>query len=127
MPQSQTDIGVEATAASFFAADADIAPHQSGDAPRDHQAKAGATIAAGHRVICLNERMKQSCLLLSTDAYALVADFDAQQQARVVAIQGECAHADFTLIGKLDGIANEIEQNLTQTHGVSAEQLRKVW
>jgi hypothetical protein len=116
----------EPTAATLVADHADFAAHQVGDALGNHQSETRSAVLAGHRLVGLRKGMEQAGLLRRADADSLIVDLDAQQHAEAVFFDGAGAQHNPAALGELDGIADEVEQDLLEARSVAA-QLRANW
>ena len=90
-----------------------VPAHQANKLPADGQAQPGA----GSRLLPglgLLEMPEQLVLVVGRNARAGVFDFDVEERpARALAIRAARA-ADAALLGKLDGVAQHIDEDLTQ-------------
>ena len=114
----------EQAAAPDTAFDTDIAAHQLGEVAIDRQAEAGTAVTPGDRTVGLGEGLEKLRLLLGSHADALVTHFEAEQHMAAFVTVDAGAQDNFTVLGKLDGIADEIEQGLTDAHRVTPQQGR---
>ncbi len=110
----------ERRAHARLAVDGDTALHRLGQAPHDRQAEAGAAEAAGRRTVGLDEGMEQPVALLGREADAGVDHANAEREARVAL--GRSAFEDETdrpRLGELQGIAQQVEQDLLQAQRIA--------
>ena len=94
--------------------DPDLAAVHLNDAFRYGESQAGATFLLGDGIVGLLELLKQLGLVGSGNAGAGVTNRDMECAIVRLGLDG-----DFTCIGKLDGITDEIDQNLRQTTSVA--------
>src|SRR5262249_55986261 len=96
-----------------------VAAHHARELAGDGKAEARAAEALSGRGVSLDELLEQLCLLLSSHANASVSDGELNPAASV----GDPTRLqlDLTLFGELAGIAQQIEQYLSQPHGVHVE------
>ena len=91
----------------------DVSPHQADELPADGQAEA----RAGPRLLPglgLLEMTEQLVLLVLRDARAGVLDLDRRHgRGRGLAVRVH-AQADAPLLGELDGVAQDVDEDLTQ-------------
>ena len=80
----------------------------------------------GDRVVRLAEGLEQGFLLGRRQADTGVVDADAQQYLIGVLVFGHDPHADRALMGELDGIADQVGEDLLEPHGVAAQAQRGV-
>ena len=102
------------------------AAHQRHQPRRDRQPQPGPLVPARRRVVPLLEGLEDLLLLLARDADAGVADREVQHLRRPrfghrrVGLRGRVLDAgldpddDLALLGELDGVADEVEQDLPQ-------------
>ena len=106
-----------------FAADADFTAHGFHELFADGQAEAGAAVKPGGRGVHLTELVKQPGNLVLGDADAGVADGKMQlQTVRDGGVENTNMDTDSTLRGKLDGVADQIGEDLANPHGIAADQ-----
>ena len=105
----------EGRADAGFALDRDAAVHRLGEAAHDREAEAGAAEAARGRTVGLHEGLEQTVALLGGEADAGVGDPDAQPTSpRRLGRRALQREADRARLGELDGIAQQVEQDLLQ-------------
>ena len=85
------------------------------------QAQTGAAIFARHAVVGLLKRLEQARLRLGINANTGIDDFEAHVDRFGRFSERAGAQDDFTVSGEFDGIADEVEQNLTEPQGVALE------
>ena len=98
---------------------AQTATHEVNQAFTDRQPQAGAAEAAGDAIIGLREGDEEAVQGLGLDADARVRDLEPQADIVAGLVQDADAQADPTLVGELDGVAHQIDQNLFQTQAVA--------
>ena len=94
----------------------DATLHGLGETAHDGEAEAGAAEAARGRAVGLHEGLEQAALLLVVEADAGVGDPDAERLA-ACRLERQPHRAG---LGELDGVAQEIEQDLLQAQRIAA-------
>src|SRR5690606_10176809 len=94
-----------------------------GEALADRKAEAGAAEAAGGRAVELAEALEQAIHAVGADADAGVLDGElelvARRTVRLTGGRGGAdGEADVAVGGELDGVAEEVEEDLPQAGGV---------
>src|SRR5262249_9641390 len=99
-----------------------IAAHHPRELAGDGKAQPRSAVAARCEGICLGEILEQFRLLLRCHADATIRDrkLDPVASIRHLAY----SQGDLALFRELAGIAQEIEQNLLEAHGVRVERTR---
>src|SRR5262249_7013090 len=102
-----------------FARHGHVAAHHARELAGDRKAQPRPAVAPRGCGISLAEFLEQLGLLLRTHADASVGD----RELNPVATVGDPARPqrDLALLGELKGIAQQIEQNLPQPHGVNGQ------
>ena len=122
--QPQPDPDAEGGADALLAGDADIAAHHFCQTPGQRQPEAGAAELAAHGDIGLGEGLEQAgeAFLGETDTRI----FDVDPQADAICLTGlqADAHLDPAGGGELDGIGQQVEQDLLDAQGVAEEYIR---
>ena len=115
------DREAELAAVAHLARDPDPAAHQLGQALADRQPQAGAAVAARGRGVDLAERLEQPVQPVRRDADAGVADREGQLVKRRRAVEAAGAHRedDLAPLGELDGVGEQVEQDLAQPRHVA--------
>ena len=91
--------------------------HQAGD---DRKAQAGAAVFPRSRGVLLLEGTEDFLLFVGRDADARVAHRAAHAHLLQRGFAGDLhAHDHLALFGELDGVADQVEQHLTQPAGVA--------
>ena len=106
-------------AAALFAGHRDGAAEQFHEVAGNGETEARATEAAADRAVGLRERFEQPLDCFFVDADAGVGDFKSDCNLAVHVFCGGHADDDFTSIGELDRVADEIDQHLAQAHGIA--------
>ena len=120
----QGEVNREDAALADLAAHRDVSSHQADELPADRQAepRTGPRLLPG---LGLLEMPEQLALLVGRDARAGVLDFDPEARSRrALAIRAD-AQADAAPLGELDGVAQHVDEHLTQLvdvgHDVSGD------
>src|SRR5262249_43207581 len=102
-----------------FALHLHVAAHHARELAGDGEPEPSAAETLRGRGISLAELLEQFCLLLRSHADAAVRDRKLDPAASV----GDSARSqrDLTFLGELAGIAQQVEQNLPQPHGVHGQ------
>src|SRR5579863_8151450 len=103
-------------AAAGRAVDADFAAHQGGELRADGQSQTGAAIFSRRERVRLAEGIEYAALDFLGYADARVDDLESQQ-----AIRAGCPYPHDNLAGvrELDGVADEIDEDLAQPHRIA--------
>ena len=110
--------GEECGSETEFALDGDGAVHGFDEAADDGQAEAAAAEAACGGGVGLDKGVKEGGELIGGDAEAGVFDVEGESGGGEV---GGDAETDFARIGELDGVADEIEEDLAEALGVAED------
>ena len=102
-----------------FAADPDVAAHFFHQARHDSQAEARPAKTARHRTVHLGKGLENDPQLVFRNADSGVDDFKEQIGALVACENHAHAHVDGSVLGKLEGIAQQVHQHLPQAGRVS--------
>jgi len=98
-----------------------FATERFGKAPADGQAQSGAAVASRDRRVGLHERIEDLLQRIGGNADTRVDHIDGQLRLALAARQArDDAHA--ALLGELDGIANQVGQQLPEPHRVGVHQ-----
>ena len=110
----------EGRADAGFALDLDVALHGLGQTAHDGEAETGAAEAARGRAVGLHEGLEQALALFGGEADAAVGDADAQPDI-VAAVIGQALQRepDRARFGELDGVAQQVEQDLLQAQRIA--------
>src|SRR5262245_53462953 len=81
----------------------------------DGEADAETAVSARRCAIALNERLEYVRKKLAIDALAVIAD--AESNFRIIMLQGDLDAA--VLRGELDGVANQVQENLPETSAIT--------
>ena len=96
-----------------------------GEAPADHQPQAGAAIDAGDRGVGLAERLEQAVDAVGRDADPGVAHGEEElDQAVPLARRRVDLQADLAARRELDGVVEQVDQDLPQAAGVALDRRR---
>ena len=109
-----------------FAANPDSPAHLLHQRPGDGQPQAGAAIAARGGAVGLAERLEQFVALLGGHANTGVAHPEVQFNAKVIAQVFFNTDDDLAVLGELDGVVAQVDQNLPQAQRVTHQVLRNV-
>src|SRR5439155_13340986 len=99
--------------------------HHARELAGDGKAEPRAAEALRGRGISLAELLKQLCLLLRGHADAGVGDGELDEVAAIAHLA--CRKPDLASLGKLKGIAQQVEQDLPQPHGSTLNAPRFSW
>src|SRR6185295_697082 len=100
---------LEGRSLSHVRFDPDLPTVQLHDALGNGEPEAGTAFRLGIRAVNLMKLLKDAFLLLHSDPRSRVGDTDGK-----AAIASRCADPHFTRVGELDGVADEVEQDLGQ-------------
>ena len=117
---------VEAGTLAGLAFDADFAAHHLHQLTGDRQAQPGAAVLARGGAVGLGEGIEQLVDLLLGDADAGVDDRELQAAAIVPVFQRHHLQDDMAVVGELDGVADQVHQDLAQAAGIAVYALRAV-
>ena len=125
--QLETRGETERAATSRLAVDGDRPAHQLHQAQADCQPQASAAVLARGRSIGLPESLKDHLLLRGRDADAGVGNREAQRYGALRGRPGLRLNQEFDPAShrKLDGIAQQVGQNLTQTQRIANQTVRE--
>src|SRR5262245_47802062 len=102
-------------------------PHQLAQPRGDGQSQPGAPEPAGHGAVRLDERVEDESLLVGRDARPCVGNGKVQADLTC----GRRLHAgfqnDLASLGKFDGIAEEVGQDLGEAQSIADQVVRAVW
>ena len=117
---------VKGTASAEGAFDPDLAVHQGHETASDGEAESGSAEAAGGGAVGLSEGFEDDGLLVGGDADAGVLNLEMEED--VVGgffltghLKAHAAH-----FGKFNGVAEEVDEDLTQTQGIADERVGNV-
>ena len=103
---------------------ANLSAHEFGEPLADRQAQTGAAKPPRGGGVGLHERLEEIHLHGGRHADARIRDREAQHMPAVPAPVGRDMEHDFALGGELDRVADEVEDDLAQTHGIAAHPRR---
>ena len=118
---------MKCTAAVRLAVDPDTPAHHRDKTGRDREAEAGTAKAARRRAVGLAEGVENHPLFVGRDADAGVGHGHVHNGFAGGLRMARDAYDDFAFIGELDGVADQIQQNLTESPDVGDEDVRHVW
>ena len=124
-PFLQRQANHENAAFADLAANRDVSAHQANELTADRQAEARASprLLPG---LGLLEVAEQLGLIVRRNARPCVFDFNAKKGFRRAPAVRTHAQSDAALLGKLDGIAQNVDEYLTQLVDVGHDVLRHV-
>jgi hypothetical protein len=96
-----------------------VAAHQAGELARESKAKAGAAITSRGQGIGLSKFLEQLRLLFRRHTNACVCNRKLDPLASIHYLTHP--QRDLTLLGKLAGIAQQVQQNLLEPHGIGGQ------
>src|SRR5262249_14131936 len=97
----------------------DVAAHHACELAREGKAEPRAAEVLSSRGIGLAELLEQLCLLLRRHANAGVGDSELDGVTAIAHLA--CRKLDLARFGELAGIAQQVEQDLPQPHGVQSQ------
>ena len=101
---------------------AQLPAHQGDQMFDDGESQAGATVAPRGGAVGLDEGAEQLFLLIGLDADAGVADPEGHRAESVAIGRRDLdIQIDVAGVGKLDGVAQQVEQNLPQPPRVAGQ------
>ena len=106
------------------AVEGDLAAHFADQLLGDHQPQPGAAVATGNTGVRLAKRLKQLSLLLLGNADAGVVHLNLQLDARGADGALFDAQINSAALGKLNGVAQQIDQNLLQAQRIADNVIR---
>ena len=96
-----------------------VAAHAVGQMATDHEPQATAAEATGDRSVGLNKGLENAPLLFRAQPDAGILDFQPEHDtAGVFGFQFQ-AHPDVAALGKLDGIADVVDEDLRNAQGIA--------
>jgi hypothetical protein len=98
---------------------------------RDDQSKASSAVLASATSIDLTEALEQSISLLVSEATTSVGDLEFDKhlvlhQLMVFVLLYAAMDKDLTILGELDSVANDVQQDLAETETIALELSRYV-
>ena len=121
VPLPSRAVKPERAALARFALDRDLASHQLGQLLGDRQSESRAAIFAGGRGVGLLEGLEQALDLRLAHADAGIAHGKLDELAVGGVLQNANLDRDLALLGELDGVVAEIDQDLTEPERIAAE------
>ena len=125
-PDANANRDMESAAAPWLAVDPDPSAHHGDEPRRDGQAETCAAKASCRRPIGLIEGIEDHRLLVSWNADAGIGNGDMEQCRAAGLWFARDAYENFTLVSELDGIADEIHQDLLKPSDVGNQGVRYV-
>ncbi len=105
---------LEGAALAFDALDPDASAHHTDELRADGEPEAGAAELAAGRAVGLGEGLEDQVLLVGGDADAGVRDLEVQRDRAVRMRRDAHRDADLAALGELDGVADEVEDDLSE-------------
>ena len=93
-----------------------LSVHQLNQLPSDRQPQSGASILAGHGVISLHEGLKNALQSLLFNADACILDLKTNPAGVTLNFLRVDHDLNLTPFGELDGIADEVVEDLLKAH-----------
>ena len=124
--RAQTEPGgeQERAADAGLALDPDPAAHQLDEPLADRQAQPGAAVLAGGGHVGLGERLKQLRRLFRRHADAGVAHRELELHLLADLFEQLDLQADLAVLGELDGVVDQVGEDLAEPQRVAAQILR---
>ncbi|MFM1944605.1 MAG: hypothetical protein RI897_3587 [Verrucomicrobiota bacterium] len=119
----EVDDEVEAAAFTGFTFEPDAAMHEFDEAFGDGEAKAGAAVFPGGGHVGLGEGLEQAGGLFRGHADAGVGDREFELDGGIGMFEQFGCDADLAFLGELDGVIDEVGDDLAEAKGVAAEVL----
>ena len=117
---------MKCTADARLTRDGHASAHHLHQRRGDGEPQAGAAEPAGRRPVGLPEGFEDRPLLVLGDADARIGDREVEHRAAVVAHVFADRHEHVTRLGELDGVADQIGDDLRQTDRVADDAGRRV-
>ena len=117
---------VERAPGPRLAFDPDLPAHEPRQLGRDRQPQTGAFEAARERAVGLGEGLEDRLAFGARDANAGVRDGELQDEAFGVPGSHRDSGGDFAAVGELDGVADQVDQNLPKPVGVPDQSIGHV-
>ena len=116
-------VELEAEAGSLAdpAIDADGSTHHLHQSLADGEPEPAAALAARGRTIDLSERLKKPLPIGLGDAFAGIADAEAQSDASIVPADAVDDEPHRTGIGEFEGVAAQVDQHLRQAQRIAVQ------
>src|SRR5204863_5583380 len=105
---------MESATLASFALDPNMTAHHLDQPLRNCKPQTGAAVLARRRTIGLGERLEDARLFLFRHADAGIADGEMQVDLFLALRDRFDAHHDLTVLGKLDGVADEVGDDLPE-------------
>ena len=104
-----------------------LSMHELDQLPRDGQAQARTSILTRHGVVGLHEGFEDAFHGLFLDADPCVLDLELNPVRVPLSLEGLDHDLDFALLRELDGVAQQVVEDLLQPNRVSQNLLRYLW
>ncbi len=104
----------------------DLTVHQLHQIVRDGQTKTGATIFAGGRAVSLFKGVEETLALLGCHADTAILHTALQPDLAISLVTACQPDNHLSLLGELDGIAGQVEQDLAKPQGIAAQTVRQI-
>ena len=114
---------VEGAPRPDLAVDPQTAVHELDQARRDREAEAGPLVLAGGRPVGLREGLEDDPLLVLLDTHPRVAHLEVQLEVGPLRLVDLDRHEHLSLVGELDGVTHQVEQDLAEAKRVAAQAL----
>ncbi len=124
--QRQIQLEPEGRAPIRFALDADLAVHPLHQLAADVQAQTGAAVAAGGRGIRLRELLEHARQQDGRDADAGVPHLEPVARPRALLVHAGDVEVDVALLRELDGVVDQVHEDLADAAGVAHDLPRGV-
>src|SRR4030065_286939 len=123
----ERQIAPEDRAASLDAGDRDFSVHELNQLFCDRRPQPGAAVATIRTGVFLGEALPDMTQRFGGDSDAGVADFETQAYRVVRHDDRFHLYGHISGMGELDGVRQEVEQNLAQMMGVADQPERRLW
>ncbi len=107
-----------------LAAEGNFPPHLPHQLLGDDQTQPGAAMTPRNAGVSLTKRLEQLCLLLLRDTDTAILNLNLQLDARLGNHPLSDAQADVSFLSKLDGVTNQVDQNLLQSQRIANHVVR---
>ena len=104
----------------------DTSVHQTHQFGRNRQPEAGTAVLACGRSVPLLESLKHFVELMSRNTDAGIPHGEVQANLVIAVPLFGHRHNDLSLLRELDGVADQVQQDLTQLRGIPAHHGRQV-
>ena len=114
---------MKGAAAVDFAFDPQLASHQLDELAGDRQAEPGPAVPAGRRTVCLGKRLEDLLHFFGSDADAGVTNAEGERRAKRGGRLQPDGQDHFAARSELDGVAENVQQHLTEPAAIADERL----